>query len=181
MAWSGQSPEHDADHGKTNEGCGGSGIALEVTRQASVMADPGKRAFNDPALGQDDEAMSFAAFDDLQLPSAGLGNRSGGLRSLIAGIGEDALNEGKQAPGAPIEHQSRTVAILHVGGVDNDIQEQAERVDENMPLAARNLLARIEALRVEPSAPFCAALALWLSMMAAVGLASRPSCSRVAA
>jgi len=98
--------------------------------------------------------MAVAAFDDLQFPSAGLGNRSGGLRSLIAGIGEDALNEGKQAPGAPIEHQSRTVAILHVGGMDNDIQEQAERVDENMPLAACNLLARIEALRVEPSAPF---------------------------
>lgn len=180
MAWSGQSPEHDADHGEANEGSGGSGIALEVTRQASIVADPSQRALNDPALGQDDEAMKFGAFDDLQLPGAGLGNRSGGLRSLIAGIGEDALNEGKQAPCAPIEHQSRTVAILHVGGMDDDIQEQAERVDKNMPLAARNLLARIEALRVERSAPFCAALALWLSMMAAVGLASRPSCSRVA-
>jgi hypothetical protein len=94
--------------------------------------------------------------------------------------GKSGLNEGEQAPGALIEHQSRTVAILHVGGMDDDIQKQAERVDENMPLAACNLLARIEALRVEPSAPFCAALALWLSMMAAVGLASRPSCSRVA-
>ena len=124
--------------------------------------------------------MKFGAFDDLQLPGAGLGNRSGGLRSLIACIGEDALNEGKQAPGAPIEHQSRSVSVLHVGGMDDDIQEQAERVDKNMPLAARNLLARIEALRVERSAPFCAALALWLSRMAAVGLASRPSCSRVA-
>lgn len=180
MAWSGQSPEHDADHGEANKGSGGSGIALEITRQASVVADPGKRAFNDPALGQDDEAMAFSAFDDLELPGTGLGNRSSGLRPLIAGIGEDALNEGEQTPGAPIKHQSRTVAILHVGGMDNDIQEQAERVDENIPLAARNLLARIEALRVEPSAPFCAALALWLSMMAAVGLASRPSCSRVA-
>jgi len=51
MAWSGQSPEHDADHSEANEGGGGSGIALEVTRQASVMADPGKRALNNPALG----------------------------------------------------------------------------------------------------------------------------------
>ena len=64
--------------------------------------------------------------------------------------------------------------------MDDDVQEQAERVDENMPLAAGNLLARIEALRVKRSAPFCAALALWLSMMAAVGLASRPSRSRAA-
>ena len=144
------------------------------------MTDPGKRALDNPALGQDNEAMKFAAFDDLQLPGAGPGNRSGGLRSLIAAIGEYALNEGEQAPGALIEHQSRSVAILHVGGMDDDIQEQAERVDKNMSLAARNLLARIEALRVERSAPFCAALALWLSMMATVGLASRPSCSRAA-
>ena len=154
MACSGQSPKHDTDHGEANEGSGGSGIALEVTRQASVMADPGKRAFNDPALGQDDEAMAFAAFDDLQLPGAALGNRSGGLRSLIAGIGEDALNERKQTPGALIKHQSRTVAILHVGGVDNDIQEQAERVDENMPLAARNLLAASKPCGSSPAPPF---------------------------
>jgi hypothetical protein len=64
--------------------------------------------------------------------------------------------------------------------MNDDVQQETERVDEDMPLAARDLLARIEALRVDRSPPFCAALALWLSMIAAVGLASRPSCSRVA-
>jgi len=38
--------------------------------------------------------------------------------------------------------------------VDHDAQEKAERVDENVPLAARNLLARIEALGVDRGAPF---------------------------
>ena len=54
------------------------------------------------------------------------------------------------------------VAILQIGGMDNDVQQEAERVDQDVPLAARDLLARIEALRVERAAPFCAALALWL-------------------
>ena len=56
--------------------------------------------------------------------------------------------------GAPIEDQPRAVAILHIGGMDDDVQEKAERVDKDMPLAARDFLARIKALRVERGAPF---------------------------
>jgi hypothetical protein len=52
---------------------------------------------------------------------------------LIAGIGEDALDEGKQATVSLVEDQSRAVAILDVGGMNDDLQEKAERVDENMP------------------------------------------------
>jgi len=71
--------------------------------------------------------------------------------------------------------------------MDHDVQEEAERIDEDVPLAARDLLARIprvrplagprtgSALRVDRRPPFCAALALWLSMTAADGLASRPT------
>jgi hypothetical protein len=64
--------------------------------------------------------------------------------------------------------------------MDHDAQHQAERVDENVPFAPRDLLARVITLRIDRRPPFCAALALWLSMIAAVGLASRPSASRVA-
>jgi hypothetical protein len=98
--------------------------------------------------------MQLLAFDDLQLPGAGLGDGSGGLGSLIASISEDALDEGEQASGAPIEDQPGAVTILQIGAMDNDVQEKAERVDKNMPLAARDLLACIKALRVERGAPF---------------------------
>ena len=74
--------------------------------------------------------------------------------ALIAGIGEDALDKGKEAARASIENQPRPVAILHRGGMNDDVQEKTERVDEHVPLAARDLLARIEALRVERRAPF---------------------------
>jgi hypothetical protein len=62
----------------------------------------------------------------------------------------------------------------------NDTQEEAKGIDQDVPLASRDLLARIEALRVERRAPFCAALAVWLSIIVVEGLASRPSCSRAA-
>jgi len=38
--------------------------------------------------------------------------------------------------------------------------------------------ARIVTLGIDQGPPFCAALALWLSIIAALGLASRPGCSR---
>jgi hypothetical protein len=47
-----------------------------------------------------------------------------------------------------------------------------------MPLLALNLFARIVAMRVNARPPFSALFTLWLSMMAAVGLASRSSASR---
>jgi len=39
----------------------------------------------------------------------------------IAGIGEDTLDEGKQAACASIEDQSCPVAILRIGGMDDDV------------------------------------------------------------
>jgi hypothetical protein len=177
--WSGQASEHDTDHGEADEGGDGSGVALEVAGETTVAADPGEGAFDDPSFGQDDEAMRLGALDDLQLPGAGPGDDRGHLRPLIAAVGIDDLDEGKQAAG-PTQQQIRAVAILHTGRMDHDVQEEAERIDEDMPLAARDLLARVIALRIDRRPPFCAALALWLSITAADGLASRPFFSRTA-
>jgi hypothetical protein len=119
-----------------------------------MAADPGEGTFDDPAFGENDEAMGVGSLDDLDLPRGGFGRSAGQLRPLIAGVGEDALDEGEEAARAVIEDEPCSVAILHIGGMDDDVQQEAERVDENMALAARDLLARIEALRVECGAPF---------------------------
>jgi hypothetical protein len=46
------------------------------------------------------------------------------------------------------------VAILHSSRVDDDVQQQAERVDKDMPFAVSDLLGRIKALRVKRGVPF---------------------------
>jgi hypothetical protein len=180
MGWLGQAPEHDADHCEADEGCNGPGIALEVAHQAAIAADPCERSLHDPAFRQHNERVQFVALDDLHDPATSLGCGGCHPRSLIAGIGEDAFDEGEQGSRARVQHQRGAVAVLNVGGVDGDAQQQTERVDKDMPLAARDLLARVIALGIERSPPFGAALTLWLSMIAAVGLASRPSRSRTA-
>jgi hypothetical protein len=58
------------------------------------------------------------------------------------------------------------------------MQQQTQRVYENMALLALDFLARIVAMRIDARPPFSALFTLWLSMMAAVGLASRSPCSR---
>jgi hypothetical protein len=154
MTWPCQASEHDADHGQPDEGGDGAGVSLEIARQAAIAADPGQGAFDDPALGQDDEFVQFVALDDLEHPTTGAGSRSRGAWSLIAGIGEDALDEGEEAAGAPIENQPRPVAVLNIAGMDDDVQQKAERIDKDMALAPGDLLARIKPLRVKRGAPF---------------------------
>ncbi len=124
--------------------------------------------------------MQLAAFDDLHNPAAGVSCGKRHARSLVSGIGEDTHDERPEGACALVENQTGAVAVLNVGGVDGDAQQEAKRVDEDMLLAARNFLGPIVALRIDPGPPFGAAFVLWLSMMAAVGLASRPSCSRTA-
>ena len=154
MTWPCQASEHDADHGEPDEGGDGARISLEITRQAAIAANPGQGSFDDPALGQDDELVQFVALDDLEHPTTGAGSRSRGAGSLITGIGEDALDEGEKAAGASIENQPGPVAVLNVGGMDDDVQQKADCIDKDMALAPGDLLARIKPLRVKRGAPF---------------------------
>jgi len=98
--------------------------------------------------------VQLVALDDLERPTTGAGSRSRGARSLIAGIGEDARDEGEEAAGASIENQPRPIAVLNVGGMNDDVQQESERVDQDMALAPGDLLARIKPLRVKRGAPF---------------------------
>src|SRR6266700_4026735 len=89
----------------------GAGVSLEIARQTAIATDPGQRALDDPALGQDDEFVQFVALDDLDHPMAGSGCGLRDAWSMIAGMSEGALDEGKEAASAPIENQPRPVAV----------------------------------------------------------------------
>jgi hypothetical protein len=138
MSWLGQASEHDADHSETYEGGSGSCIAFEVARYAAVSTDPGERAFDDPAHGKDDEAMQLLALDDFQCPGASVCDGCGGLGPLVASVGEDALDKGE---GRRVRREPGAIAVLYIGGMDDDVQQEAERVDQGMPLAALGAMA----------------------------------------
>jgi hypothetical protein len=116
--------------------------------------------------------VAVAAADDLKLPEAGAGHGGFHLLPLVAGVADDALDEG-EASARLAQERLRAVAILHVGRMDVDGEQQAERVGQDVALAADHLLAGVVAGRVERSPPLTAPFAVWLSMIAVVGLVNR--------
>jgi hypothetical protein len=118
------------------------------------------------------------AFDDFDIHSCHyLSNSAAKHRTLIAAIGIEFQQERIQA-----EHgrhdQRAAIAILNVGGVHDGVDQQTLRVDENMPLLALDLLSCVVTRRIDRGPPFSALFTLWLSITAAVGLASLKTASR---
>ncbi len=101
------------------------------------------------------------------------------LRTAVGAVGEDRLRKGKEPAGVLAENQHGAVAVLHVGRKHHGIEDQAEGVDGKMALLALDFLARVIARRVDARPPFSAPFTLWLSIAPALGLASRPSSSRI--
>ena len=98
-------------------------------------------------------------------------------RPCIGAVGEQLAQE-RELPKQSGQQQGTRVAVLNAGGGHQRVQHQAQRIDENVALLSLDQLAGIEAMRVDARAPFSALFTLWLSMTQAVGLASRPACSR---
>ena len=123
-------------------------MTLEVAGEASIAADPGEGALDNPALGKHFEPWHVVALDDLEPPSACLGDGRRHLRSLIAAVGVDQLDEWE--PSSRMAQQLvSAVAILYIARMYDDAQHQAKRVDHDVALATRDLLARIEALVID--------------------------------
>jgi len=66
-----------------------------------------------------------------------------------AAIGEDPDNERKEAADL-LEHRQRAVAILDIGGLDVGGQDQAERIDEGVPLFARAIARKVDSRPLFP-------------------------------
>lgn len=96
---------------------------------------------------------------------------------VVAIIRPDQFEPGK-AGADFIEDERRAIAVLDTCGMNDGPQRQALRIDQRVNFAPLDLLSGVIAYLAVKTAPFSAALSDWLSMTAAVGLASRPMSSR---
>jgi len=179
LSWIAKLSQHEADGSKFEEGERGAIEVFPVLCQSPAAVEPGDSAFDDSPFGLYDKALDpIRAFDDFRFEMRqDAGQRVAKDRPLIGAVGEQLLEIGEQTE-QRCQQGDAAVAILNVGGGDDTVQEQALCIDENMPLPALDQLARIKAGRIDVSPPFSALFTLWLSMMQAVGLASRSACSR---
>jgi hypothetical protein len=147
--------------------------------QAAVAPEPGEGSLDDPAPAYDLEpAFLVRALDDLQGNPLG-GQIGGKLVSAVAAIRKDVLDEGKQAAGF-LDKVRGAVPVLDAGRDRLDAKQQSYCIDNRVALDAFDFLARIVTNGIPSSPPFSAAFTAWVSMMAAVGEASRPCVSRQA-
>jgi len=150
-----------------------------ILGKPAAAVEPADCAFDNPALRQNDKALgSIATTHDLEY-QARHGERQTVLKywPCVGGVGKQLLEKREPREQRRQDHQP-AIAILHIGRCHQRVQQQSHGVDEDMPLLALYQLAGIEPMRIDPDPPFSALFTLWLSMMQAVGLASRSACSR---
>ena len=169
--------EHEANGGKAQE-CESLTIEiLPIFGKAPAPPQPCERSFDDPPLRKDNESFCvIGTLDDLHIHPRHC-HGAAKQRALIAAIGVEFHQERIQAEHGR-HHERAAVTILNVSSMNDGMNQKALRIDENVPLLALNLLSRVVARWINRSPPFSALLTLWLSMTAAVGLASRPIASR---
>ncbi len=146
---------------------------LVVFAKPPAPAEPGQCAFHHPPARQHLELMTvLAPAHHPQQPSSSRPSP----RHQPAGVG--CVSPDYLEPGEPAQqlghHQPGPVPVLNVGGVNDHGQDQTRGVHYYVALASRHPLARVIAARP----PFSVVFTDWPSMMAPLGVASRPSLSR---
>jgi len=148
-----------------------------VGHEPPIAAQPREGALNDPAAADDLEAAVLVGpLDNLQYN----GEPGDGTRELRPGI--TAVGEYCSQPWELLQRlfnqTGSAIAILDVGRDHLDREEMSFGVDDRVALDALGFLAGIVADRIDGGPPFSVALATCVSIIAAVGSASRPQASR---
>jgi len=87
------------------------GKVLEILGETPVSPEPGESKLDDPAAGQDDEALCVVApLNDLHAQRRHLCHRSVNLQGIIAAISPDQF-EPREVPAYLVEDQPGPVAI----------------------------------------------------------------------
>ena len=152
---------------------------LPVFGEAATAAKPPDGTLDDPALGQNDEAFELvrAADDFGDEARHDVGQTSVEHRPAIGAVGKQLREKRELSEQGGQQHEA-AVAILNIGRGDQRVQQQTQRIDQDVALLALDQLAAIEPMRMDARPPFSALFTLWLSTIQAVGLASRSFCSR---
>lgn len=142
-----------------------------VLGQSTVSAEPCKGTFHNPALGRHHKATHGVSLHDLdhaEVPAPGPMHE----RPRVSAIREDHPQSAKTCARL-LDQKLGSVAALDVGGMDDQREDQPQRVDDHMRLAARRFLAD-----AVPTAPYFSRLDVWPSSMSTLGVGFLPAFRR---
>jgi len=169
--------QHQVNHRQIDDALGGARQSFVIFAQAAVAIEPAEGSLDDPALGRNVKALlGLIALDDVHLPAGKLLDPLDKLPG-IAGISPDFLQPSTGQANF-LNHLLSSVAILLIGPMNHQADDQSERVDERVALAPFDLLACVITAQ---RPPFSVVLTDWLSRIAALGWGSRSSAWRTCA
>lgn len=112
-------------------------------------------------------------FDDLDLPATCHLDEGSKAAFVVSAIGPNEL-ETRKAARQRFEQEFPAIVILDVGFMHQHVYDQPIRVDEDMPFAPLYFLPTV----ISAYPPFWLVFTDWLSIIAALGVGSRPCDSR---
>ena len=141
-----------------------------------MTTQPAEGSLHNPAAGKYIETFNLVgSFYNLQLEWSAGAQRGNPLNKFpgIPPISPDELDT-PEAVAYPLEQQFGAIPVLNIGRMDDYRNNQTQRVYQQVAFAAVDFLAGI--ISMDP--PFSVVLTDWLSRMAALGSASRPTARR---
>jgi hypothetical protein len=138
-----------------------------------LKAQPAEGPFDNPPSGKNLEPLDVVgSLHDVHTKTTGRAQRRDPVeqRASIASVRPDQTKAHERV-GQRRQYEAGAVAVLNVGGVYDDADDESQRVDDQVALASADFLARI----VTANAPLEVVLTDWLSRIAADGIRSRPS------
>jgi len=138
-----------------------------IFAESTVFGEPTKCPLHDPAFGENLKIMKVTTFNNLNNPIELL-LRPSHKEATITPIRPDQFQT-RTTPAKPVEHLFAARMILNVRGMNDQGNNQAKRIDQNMAFTPLYLLPRVVA-----TVPPFRRLTLWLSRMAALGVDLRP-------
>ena len=126
---------------------------LEVLGEAAIAVEPSERALDDPASGQQLEALgAVGSLDDLQRPRAECGQRGLQLGAGIAAVGEDVAQPGESVADRG-EQRHCPGAVLDVGRAHAGRDQQPIGIGQDVALPAIDGRAVDPVRAAEPARP----------------------------
>jgi hypothetical protein len=187
-------PEHESDHGKADPGFLTVREELIVLGKSTPSGEPGERSLHNPAPFEHMEATgtnllrikdgvlwgpnatlaSPGVLHRLHLPAKRLFDPLHKATFLVRTVDPDQL-EPRKAAFEQLQEVFAACVIQKTSLMYQDVEDQTQGVDEDMPLAPFDFLAAV----IPASPPFWLVFTDWLSMIAALGVGSRPIRTRV--
>ena len=137
--------QHEANHRQVDHGFAGQGLAFVVSTQSARTPEPTESTLHDPASRQHFEGVQVGALHNFDAATLPLGRQTHQL-SHITSIGPDVFDFSASPLAEECGQQwLGPIAVLDVGRQDHHLEEQADGVDQDMPLASVDFLARVVA------------------------------------